>query len=69
MTVKECFAHSSNVGMSKLAYKAFGNNPKKFKDYLHNYWLDEKSPIDLTDIPRSRLASFEKNAGAAICPP
>jgi cell division protein FtsI (penicillin-binding protein 3) len=23
MSVKECFAHSSNVGMSKLAYKAF----------------------------------------------
>ena len=35
LTVKECFAHSSNVGMSKLAYKAFGNNPKKFKEYLH----------------------------------
>ena len=66
LTVKECFAHSSNVGMSKLAYKAFGNNPKKFKDYLHNYWLDEKSPIDLTDIPKSRLASFEKNAGGTM---
>src|SRR5688572_14809270 len=66
LTVKECFAHSSNVGMSKLAYKAFGNNPMKFKDYLHNYWLDEKSPIDLTDIPKSRLASFEKNAGGTM---
>src|SRR5688572_22576621 len=66
LTVKECFAHSSNVGMSKLAFKAFGNNPKKFKDYLHNYWLDEKSPIDLTDIPKSRLASFEKNAGGIM---
>jgi cell division protein FtsI (penicillin-binding protein 3) len=66
LTVKECFAHSSNVGMSKLAYKAFGNNPKKFKDYLHNYLLDEKSPIDLTDIPKSRLASFEKNAGGTM---
>ena len=66
LTVKECFAHSSNVGMSKLAFKAFGNNPKKFKDYLHNYWLDERSPIDLTDIPKSRLASFEKNAGGTM---
>ncbi|HEU4861222.1 MAG TPA: penicillin-binding protein [Chitinophagaceae bacterium] len=66
LTVKECFAHSSNVGMSKLAYKAFGNNPKKFKDYLHDYLLDEKSPVDLTDIPKSRLASFEKNAGGTM---
>ena len=37
LTVKECFAHSSNVGMSKLAYKAFVQNPKEFKEYLHRY--------------------------------
>ena len=66
LTVKECFAHSSNVGMSKLAYKAFGNNPKRFKDYLHNYFLDVKSPIDLTDVPKPRIAPFEKNAGGAM---
>ena len=66
LTVKECFAHSSNVGMSKLAYKAFGNNPKKFKEYLHDYLLDVRSPIDLTDIPKPQLASFEKNAGGTM---
>ena len=66
LTVKECFAHSSNVGMGKLAYKAFGNNPKKFKEYLHNYLLDVKSPIDLTDVPGPQLASFEKNAGGTM---
>jgi cell division protein FtsI (penicillin-binding protein 3) len=66
LTVKECFAHSSNVGMSKLAYKAFSNSPKKFKEYLHNYWLDERSPVDLTDIPKPRLASFDKNAGGTM---
>jgi cell division protein FtsI (penicillin-binding protein 3) len=66
LTVKECFAHSSNVGMSKLAYKAFGNDPKKFKDYLHDYMLDVRSPIDLTDIPKPQLAPFEKNAGGLM---
>jgi len=66
LTVKECFAHSSNVGMSKLAFKAFGNNPKRFKDYLHNFYLDVKSPVDLTDVPQPRLASFEKNAGGTM---
>jgi cell division protein FtsI (penicillin-binding protein 3) len=66
LTVKECFAHSSNVGMSKLAYKAFGNNPKKFKDYLHDYLLDVRSPVDLTDIPKPSLASFDKNAGGTM---
>ena len=66
LTVKECFAHSSNVGMSKLAYKAFGNNPKRFKEYLHKFYLDVKSPVDLTDVPTPRLASFEKNAGGTM---
>ena len=66
LSVKECFAHSSNVGMSKLAYKAFGNNPKKFKEYLHKYHMDVKSPIDLTDVPRPVFSSLEKNAGGLM---
>jgi cell division protein FtsI (penicillin-binding protein 3) len=66
LTVKECFAHSSNVGMSKLAYKAFGNTPIKFKDYLHQYSLDVRSPVDLADMPKPRLAPFEKNAGGTM---
>src|SRR5688572_4171265 len=66
LTVKECFAHSSNVGMSKLAYKAFGNSPKTFKEYLHDYLLDVRSPVDLTDIPKPQLASFERNAGGIM---
>lgn len=66
LTVKECFTHSSNVGMSKLAYKAFGSNPKKFKDYLRKYFYDAKSPLDLSDIPKPRLAPFEKNNGGVM---
>src|SRR5687768_6194884 len=66
LTVKECFAHSSNVGMSKLAYKAFGNDPKKFKAYLRDYYYDVKSPLDLSDIPKPRLAPFEKNNGGVM---
>ena len=66
LTVKDCFAHSSNVGMSKLAYKAFGNNPKKFKEYMHKYHLDVKSPVDLTDVPKPVFSSMEKNAGGVM---
>jgi cell division protein FtsI (penicillin-binding protein 3) len=63
-TVEECFAHSSNVGMSKLAYKAFANNPKEFKDYIHHYHLDIPSRIDLKDIPKPRIAPLDnKNGG------
>jgi cell division protein FtsI (penicillin-binding protein 3) len=66
LTVKECFAHSSNVGMSKLAYKAFAQNPKEFKEYLHRYHMDTRSPIDLSNIPKPQLASFEKNSGGLM---
>lgn len=66
LTVKECFAHSSNVGMSKLAYKAFGKNPKRFGEYLQDYYLTEKLPIDLTDLPKPRLAPFDRSHGGQM---
>ena len=64
LTVEECFAHSSNVGMSKLAYKAFGSNPKEFREYVHRFHLDTPSGIDLKDVPKPRLAPLDnKNGG------
>jgi cell division protein FtsI (penicillin-binding protein 3) len=66
LTVKECFAHSSNVGMSKLAYKAFAQKPIAFKDYLHRFYLDTRSPVDLTDVPSPRLAPLEKKSGGLM---
>ena len=59
LTVQECFAHSSNIGMSKLALKAFGENPIGLKEYLHKYRLDVKSPIDLTDVPKPTMAPLD----------
>jgi cell division protein FtsI (penicillin-binding protein 3) len=66
LTVKECFAHSSNVGMSKLAYKGFGNKPEQFKEYLHRFHLDVKSPVDITDVPRPTMASLKKDNGGLM---
>jgi len=66
LTVKECFAHSSNVGMSKVAYKAFVHNPKEFRDYLHRYHMDVRSPIDLSNIPKPQLAPLDKNKGGLM---
>ncbi|MFI5186605.1 MAG: penicillin-binding protein [Chitinophagales bacterium] len=63
-TVEECFAHSSNVGMSKVAYKAFANNPKGFLEYIHRFHLDVPSAIDLQDVPKPRIAPLDsKNGG------
>jgi cell division protein FtsI (penicillin-binding protein 3) len=64
MTVKECFAHSSNVGMSKLALKAFGKKPDEIKEYLHRYKLDERSPIDLTNVPKPTMAPLNLKGSA-----
>lgn len=66
LTVEECIAHSSNVGMSKLAYKAFAANPAEFGEYLHRYHMDTKSPIDLTHIPRPRMAPLDKDNGGLM---
>jgi len=66
LTVKECFAHSSNVGMSKVAYKAFVQNPKQFRDFLHRYHMDVRAPIDLANIPQPQLAPLDKNKGGVM---
>lgn len=66
LTVEECFAHSSNVGMGKLAFKAFAQDPKEFREYLHRYHMDTRSPVDLSNIPKPRLAPLEKNRGGVM---
>ena len=61
LTVKECFAHSSNVGMSKLAYKAFANNPDKFKEYLHRFHLNKRVNIGLIGEEAPNMLSWKRN--------
>jgi cell division protein FtsI (penicillin-binding protein 3) len=63
LTVKECFAHSSNVGMSKLAYKAFGKDPEEIKQYFHRFHFDERSKIDLSNVPRPTMATLSTAHG------
>lgn len=61
LTVREAFAHSSNVGMAKLAYKAFGTNPDKFKTYLHRYHLDKRTGIGLVGEEAPLLPRWKRN--------
>ncbi|HRG81923.1 MAG TPA: penicillin-binding protein [Chitinophagaceae bacterium] len=65
LTVKGCFAHSSNVGMSKLAYKAFGKNPGEIKKYFSKFRLDQRSPIDLSNLPKPTMAPLSTEGGEA----
>jgi len=64
LTVKECFAHSSNVGMSKLAYKAFLKRPSELREYIHRFCMDIKSPVDLTDVPRPMVAPLDQKGSS-----
>ena len=61
LTVKECFAHSSNVGMSMIAYKTFASQPDKFKEYLHRLHLDRITGIDLVGEEKPILPVLKRN--------
>jgi cell division protein FtsI (penicillin-binding protein 3) len=63
LSVKDCFAHSSNVGMSKLALKAFGQDPESIKEYFHRFHLDTRSPIDLSNVPKPSIAPLSTKNG------
>src|SRR5690606_18368408 len=66
MTIEECIAHSSNVGMGKVALKAFGKDPTEYRRYLDKYHLTTKSPIDLAAVPKPYVAPLEVNAGGVM---
>jgi cell division protein FtsI (penicillin-binding protein 3) len=61
LTVEECFEHSSNVGMSKLAYKTFASQPEIFLSYLHKFHLDRRTGIDLAGEGRPILPKMKHN--------
>ncbi|MGN7785120.1 penicillin-binding protein [Niabella sp. 22666] len=66
LSIEECIAHSSNVGMGRVALKAFGKEPTEFKEYLDKYHLTKKSPIDLSAIPRPSVAPLEASHGGVM---
>ncbi len=61
MSVKECFAHSSNVGMSKIAFKTFANQPDKYLNYLRKFRLDTVTGIDLVGEAKPHLPKIKRN--------
>lgn len=61
LSVKECFAHSSNVGMAKLANKAFAQDPNAFKAYLETFHLTKKTGIGLIGEEASVLPRWKRN--------
>ena len=48
LTVKDAFAHSSNVAFAKLADQYYHSQPSKFVEHLHHFRLDTLTGIDIT---------------------
>ena len=61
LTVRECFSHSSNVGISKIAYKTFASQPDKFLNYLSKFRLDTVTGIDLLGEDKPRIPKIKRN--------
>jgi len=64
LTLKECFAHSSNIGMSQVAYKAFAQKPAELKEYMHRFHLDTRVPVDLANLPKPSMAPLDQKGSA-----
>jgi cell division protein FtsI (penicillin-binding protein 3) len=55
LSLKDAFAHSSNVAMSSLGYKYYASNPKRYLDHLRKLHLHERTGIDLLGEGRPRV--------------
>lgn len=55
VTTKQAFAHSSNVGMAKLAWLYYGSNPAQFTNHISKLGLDEITGIDLKGEVRPNI--------------
>jgi cell division protein FtsI (penicillin-binding protein 3) len=54
-TVKQAFEKSSNVGMAKLAYYNYYNQPSKFINHIHKLHLDTLTGVDLPGEGRPNI--------------
>lgn len=52
MPIREAFAHSSNVGMAKLAFEHYAKNPEKFIKHIEDLHLLDRTGIELAGEPK-----------------
>lgn len=69
ITVKEAYAHSSNVCMAKLASQYYSNNPQKYVDHLIGLHLNKKTGIDLIGERAPVVKSPESSGWSATTLP
>lgn len=69
VTVKEAFEASSNVGMAKLAYGAYENNPYGFINHIRGLRMDTVTGIDLSGESRPVIKTPKNRSWSATTLP
>ncbi|HTJ11564.1 MAG TPA: penicillin-binding protein [Dinghuibacter sp.] len=69
VTVKEAFEASSNVGMAKLAYGAYEDNPYAFINHIRALRMDSVTGIDLSGESRPVIKTPKNRSWSATTLP
>jgi cell division protein FtsI (penicillin-binding protein 3) len=69
VTIRDAFAHSSNVAMAKLADKYYHSDPDKFIANLRKLHLQDKTGTDVTGEANPRLKSTKNKSWSATTLP
>ncbi|MCC7298912.1 MAG: transpeptidase family protein [Bacteroidia bacterium] len=69
LTLQEVFEKSSNVGVSKLIVKHYGNNPQKFTDRAIDLGLNIKPDFDIKSSNNPRIKTKKSSDWSAISLP
>ncbi len=59
MTIKDAFAHSSNVAMAKLAYQKYNDHPEQFVKHVKRLGLHQPTGIDVLGEMRTVVKNPE----------
>lgn len=55
MTVQQAFEKSSNVGISKIIYRAYASNPQAFVDRIHSFSVNKKLGLEIKGEGRPQI--------------
>jgi cell division protein FtsI (penicillin-binding protein 3) len=55
MTVQQAFEKSSNVGISKVIYKAYASNPQAFVDRIHSFSVNKRLGLEIKGEGRPQI--------------
>ncbi len=69
MTVRETLEHSSNVGVSKLIYKAYKKNPQKYIDRIYSFHLNEPLGVEIPGEATPYIKDTKSKSWSAVSLP